>query len=278
MRASSPFNSSSRSSLAGASATGPLPSVTSTRRTLCPCPSTARSGGGPASLRFGSAAGSSRLPSTTRSTPAAWAAGSSACAAGKALEPRGCSKRTTMLAPCSRRLGGRGGAGCEEKLARVHERQVRSRLAELGAERARARQAASLVWRAAAGDELARDRGGEEQRQPIRRRALGLPRRLGLRRGRLRGGASHRHRDEEHPHGAELLPERRGGEQTEISSGPCRRQRPPIEACPMSVGALSQEAPFAARAQPRAGAPSAEGAVVSVRLGPLPLPNPYFLA
>src|SRR2546422_7855635 len=46
------------------------------------------------------------------------------------------------------------------------------------------------------------------QRQPIRLRALGLPRRLGLRRRRLRGGASHRHRDEEHPHGAELLPER----------------------------------------------------------------------
>src|SRR2546422_10782057 len=100
------------------------------------------------------------------------------------------------------------------------------------------------------------------QRQPIRLRALGLPRRLGLRRRRLRGGASHRHRDEEHPHGAELLPERRGGEQTEISSGPCRRPRPPRGALPMSGGALSPEAPFAPPAPPRAGAPAAEGPAV----------------
>src|SRR5437870_1017142 len=58
----------------------------------------------------------------------------------------------------------------------------------------------------------------------------------------------------------------------------CRAPRPPIQAWPMSVGALSQEAPFAARAQPRAPAPSAGGPVQPVHLGPLPLPNRYFLA
>ena len=58
----------------------------------------------------------------------------------------------------------------------------------------------------------------------------------------------------------------------------CRAPRPPIQAWPMSVGALSQEAPFAARAQPRAPAPSAGGPVRPVRLGPLALPNRYFLA
>src|SRR5438552_18222486 len=58
----------------------------------------------------------------------------------------------------------------------------------------------------------------------------------------------------------------------------CRAPRPPIQAWPMSVGALSQQAPFAARAQPRAPAPSAGGPVRPVRLGPLALPNRYFLA
>src|SRR5437867_6125016 len=58
----------------------------------------------------------------------------------------------------------------------------------------------------------------------------------------------------------------------------CRAPRPPIQAWPMSVGALSQEAPFAARAQPRAPAPSAGGPVGPVQLGPLALPNRYFLA
>src|SRR5437899_10918507 len=58
----------------------------------------------------------------------------------------------------------------------------------------------------------------------------------------------------------------------------CRAPRPPIQAWPMSVGALGQEAPFAARAQPRAPAPSAGGPVRRVRLGPLALPNRYFLA
>src|SRR5207248_9934328 len=58
----------------------------------------------------------------------------------------------------------------------------------------------------------------------------------------------------------------------------CRAPRPPIQAWPMSVGALSQDAPFAARAQPRAPAPSARGPVRPARLGPLALPNRYFLA
>jgi nifR3 family TIM-barrel protein len=46
----------------------------------------------------------------------------------------------------------------------------------------------------------------------------------------------------------------------------------------MSVEALSQDAPFAARGQPRAGAPSGGGPVRPVKLGPLTLPNRYFLA
>ena len=46
----------------------------------------------------------------------------------------------------------------------------------------------------------------------------------------------------------------------------------------MSVGALTQEAPFAARGQPRVPARSAEGSVQAVRLGTIALPNRYFLA
>jgi tRNA-dihydrouridine synthase B len=46
----------------------------------------------------------------------------------------------------------------------------------------------------------------------------------------------------------------------------------------MSVGALSQEAPFAARGQPRAGAPPDGRPVLPVQLGPITLPNRYFLA
>src|SRR5437764_2147947 len=88
-----------------------------------------------------------------------------------------------------------------------------------------------------------------------------------------------------HPHCFELLTER-GRRDTQNRSGDlrahvvrsCRAPRPPIQAWPMSVGALSQKAPFAARAQPRAPAPSAGGPVRPVRLGPLALPNRYFLA
>jgi tRNA-dihydrouridine synthase B len=50
------------------------------------------------------------------------------------------------------------------------------------------------------------------------------------------------------------------------------------KACAMSVGALNQDAPFAARAQRSGGAPQAAGEVQSVKLGPLTLPNRYFLA
>ena len=46
----------------------------------------------------------------------------------------------------------------------------------------------------------------------------------------------------------------------------------------MSVGALSQDAPFAARGQPRGGAPSVGHPVQPVKLGPLTLANRYFLA
>jgi nifR3 family TIM-barrel protein len=46
----------------------------------------------------------------------------------------------------------------------------------------------------------------------------------------------------------------------------------------MSVGALNQDAPFAARAHPCPPAPESGGAVQTVQLGPLTLPNRYFLA
>ena len=46
----------------------------------------------------------------------------------------------------------------------------------------------------------------------------------------------------------------------------------------MSVGALSQDAPFTARGEPRPGALPASGTVQPVRLGPLTLANRYFLA
>ncbi|HZR07266.1 MAG TPA: tRNA dihydrouridine synthase DusB [Myxococcales bacterium] len=46
----------------------------------------------------------------------------------------------------------------------------------------------------------------------------------------------------------------------------------------MSVGALSQDAPFAARGQPRGGAPAVGHPVQPVKLGPLTLANRYFLA
>ncbi len=103
MRTSIAFSSSARSSGPGASCSGPFPRCTSSRKRLCPCPSTASSGGGPASLRFGSVAGSSSRPNTTKSTPAACAAGRSACAAVKVLSLRGWSSSTTMRAPSSRR-------------------------------------------------------------------------------------------------------------------------------------------------------------------------------
>ena len=102
MRVRSAFSSSSRSASVGASRSGPWPKWTSTRNKLCPRPSTANSAGRPASLRFGSVAGSSRWPRITRSTPAARAAGSNDCAATQALSPRGWSSSTTSRAPCSR--------------------------------------------------------------------------------------------------------------------------------------------------------------------------------
>ena len=46
----------------------------------------------------------------------------------------------------------------------------------------------------------------------------------------------------------------------------------------MSVGALSQDAPFAARGESHPGAHPASGTVQPVRLGPLTLANRYFLA
>src|SRR6267378_3275688 len=46
----------------------------------------------------------------------------------------------------------------------------------------------------------------------------------------------------------------------------------------MSVGALSQDAPFTARGEPHRGALPASGTVQPVRLGPLTLANRYFLA
>src|SRR3982751_555116 len=46
----------------------------------------------------------------------------------------------------------------------------------------------------------------------------------------------------------------------------------------MSVGALNQDAPFAARAEPRKPVETARGGVKPVQLGPLALPNRYFLA
>jgi acyl-CoA synthetase (AMP-forming)/AMP-acid ligase II len=46
----------------------------------------------------------------------------------------------------------------------------------------------------------------------------------------------------------------------------------------MSVGALNQDAPFQARFGPRGGAPARGRQVRQVRLGPLTLPNRYFLA
>jgi tRNA-dihydrouridine synthase B len=46
----------------------------------------------------------------------------------------------------------------------------------------------------------------------------------------------------------------------------------------MSVGALSQDAPFAARGEPPAAASRTPGTVQPVQLGPLTLPNRYFLA
>src|SRR5438874_9459708 len=46
----------------------------------------------------------------------------------------------------------------------------------------------------------------------------------------------------------------------------------------MSVGALNQDAPFAARAEPRKPVESARGGVKPVQLGPISLPNRYFLA
>src|SRR5256885_5274801 len=46
----------------------------------------------------------------------------------------------------------------------------------------------------------------------------------------------------------------------------------------MSVGALNQDAPFAARGEARKPAQQGGGAVKPVRLGPIALPNRYFLA
>ncbi len=51
-----------------------------------------------------------------------------------------------------------------------------------------------------------------------------------------------------------------------------------LEACPMSIGALSLDAPFAARGEARKPALPGRGEVRPVKLGPLTLPNRYFLA
>src|SRR3954467_1803479 len=58
----------------------------------------------------------------------------------------------------------------------------------------------------------------------------------------------------------------------------CRGPGPEIHRSAMSIAALTQDAPFAARYGDRPAPPRTGGEVRPVRLGPLLLPNRYFLA
>src|SRR4051812_14106184 len=62
------------------------------------------------------------------------------------------------------------------------------------------------------------------------------------------------------------------------NSAVARASRPGYIGTAMSIAALTQDAPFAVRYGDRPAAPAAAGEVQAVRLGPLTLPNRYFLA